>query len=97
MRPKLASAILALFSTLTLVALRHHGYWGLFQPLLTSWGGLQVLLDLAISLSMVMGWIWGDARRRGVNPYPWVVGALLTGSLAPLLYFTLRRDSSSQA
>ena len=77
---------LILFSALTALALWQHGYWGIFEPLLRSTAGLQVLVDLVIALTLFMAWMWGDARRLGRNPWPWIALTLLTGSFGPLLY-----------
>jgi Terpene cyclase DEP1 len=63
-----------------------HGLWGLFEPLLTTWAGLQVLVDLAIALSLFVVWMWRDARATGRNSWPWLVFTVAVGSFGPLLY-----------
>jgi hypothetical protein len=56
---------------------------------------LQMLLDLAIALFVVGGLVVRDAKARGRNPWPWVVGTVLVGSIAPMIYaFTRPRDGS---
>ena len=56
---------------------------------------LQLLLDLAIALFVVGGLVVRDAKARGRNPWPWVVGTALLGSIAPMIYALVRpRDGS---
>jgi len=49
-----------------------------------------VTVDLFIALSMVMGWIYVDAKQRGVSPWPYLVLTLGTGSVGTLLYLLVR-------
>ena len=56
--------------------------------------GLQVSADLCTSLTIGAVWMWGDARRRGLNPLPYVIALLFLGSGALLLYLTLRNVST---
>ncbi len=49
-----------------------------------------ILVDLCIALSMVMAWIYVDARRRGVSPWPYLLLTLGTGSVGTLLYLLVR-------
>lgn len=74
----------------TVLAVRAHGYAGIFRQQLASWGGIQVLLDLAIALALVLVWLWRDARARGSSPWPWVALTLAAGSFGPLLYLLTR-------
>lgn len=83
--------VLVLFGGLSSLALWYQGYWGIIQPHFQSFGGGQVLADLVISLTLVMVWMWGDARRTGRNPWPYIVATLLLGSFGPLIYLLLRR------
>lgn len=83
--------VLAVFTVLSALALWQHGYWGILEPHFTSFGGGQVLMDLVIALSLVMVWLWNDAKQSGRNPWPWVVVTLVAGSFGPLLYLLSRR------
>ena len=56
------------FSVLTAVALWNHGYWGIFKPNFKSFGAAQVFVDLVIVLSLIMVWMWRDAKATGRNP-----------------------------
>jgi hypothetical protein len=55
----------------------------------------QVTLDLVIALSMVLVWIWNDAKANGRNPIPWVIATLCTGSIATLAYFAFRPSTDT--
>ena len=82
--------VLAAFSVLSAMALWEHGYWGLFQHQLMNTAGLQVLADLGIALSLVMMWLWRDARQHGRNPWVWLLATLALGSFGPLIYLVTR-------
>lgn len=82
--------ILVLFGALTAAALWQHGYWGILAPHFQSFGGGQVLADLVIALSLVMVWMWRDARTTGRNPWPWLAATLALGSFGPLVYLLTR-------
>ena len=49
-----------------------------------------VTIDLFIALSMVMGWVYVDAKQRGVSPWPYLLLTLGTGSVGTLLYLLVR-------
>ena len=49
-----------------------------------------VMVDLTIALSMVLGWVYFDAKKRGVSPWPYIVLTLATGSMGTLLYILVR-------
>lgn len=87
-------ATLVLFGMLTAVALWQHGYLGIFAISFTSFGAAQILADLAISLSLFIVWMWRDAKATGRNAWPWIVGTLLLGSFAPLVYLLTRKPAS---
>lgn len=86
MQRTLLIVVLAAFSVFSALALWQHGYWGLFEPLLQTLGGVQVLLDLMLALSLFVVWMWRDAQASGRNPWPWLVLTLAAGSIGPLLY-----------
>jgi hypothetical protein len=84
---------LALFGALTAAALWQHGYWGIFEPHLKSFGGAQVFVDLLIALMLVLVWMWHDAKVRGRAIWLWIVLTLLAGSFGPLLYLLTRKPA----
>jgi len=73
------------------------GYVGIWQAGTESSGSLQILLDLVICCLIICSWIIADARSRGVNPYPWLVAVLSTGSLAILVYLLAREHQKSSS
>lgn len=85
----LAIVILVPFLALTLFSVAQVGYIGLFEYQLQSPAGWQVLVDLVIALLLVLLWLVPAARRRGKNPWPWLVATLFLGSIGPLLYLAV--------
>jgi Terpene cyclase DEP1 len=79
------------FAAFTLVVVAHTGFIGFYQQLLATWVGWQVFADVVISLSLVLAWMWTDARRHGRNWWPWAALTLALGSIGPLLYLLSRR------
>jgi hypothetical protein len=49
-----------------------------------------IMVDLVIALSMILGWVYVDARQRGVSPWPYLLLTLATGSVGTLLYVLVR-------
>ena len=49
-----------------------------------------IMVDLFIALSMVLTWLYADAKARGVNPWPYILLTLGTGSVGTLLYLLVR-------
>ncbi|MFN0162457.1 MAG: DUF2834 domain-containing protein [Burkholderiales bacterium] len=90
-------AVLLAFAALSGKALWQHGYWGLFEPLLKSSAGVQVLVDLVIALSLFLVWMFRDAKTSGRNPWPWLVVTLTLGSFGPLLYLLANKRTSGAA
>lgn len=88
-RRLLSIFLLIPFLALTGYALFDVGYIGIFDYLRHSSAGWQVLADLVIALLLLLTFLIPDAKRRGVNPWPWTIGTLLTGAIAPLLYLAM--------
>lgn len=87
---------LILFGALSAIALWQSGYWGILAPHFQSFGEGQVLADLVIALSLVMVWMWRDAKATGRNPWPWIVATLTTGSFGPLFYLLTRKSAAAK-
>lgn len=92
MQRKVLLVVLVLFGLLTAVALRQHGYWGILEPHFRTFGAAQVFADLVIALTIIMVWMWRDARATGRNPWPWIGMTLVLGSFGPLIYLLTRRS-----
>ena len=56
--------------------------------------GLLTVVDLLIALTVALSFIARDARRIGVNPAPYFVLTLFTGSTGILIYLIRYWDSS---
>ena len=82
--------VLLAFSALTVIAVVNHGATGILQYQLANSAGIQVLVDLVIALAFFLVWMWNDAKKRGVSPWPWLILTLIAGSFGPLIYFLLR-------
>jgi hypothetical protein len=90
MQRLLLTITLILFGALTAAALWQHGYWGIFAPLVQSLAGGQVLMDLVIALTLVLAWMWQDAKATGRKVWPWLIATLALGSFGPLIYLLTR-------
>lgn len=55
-----------------------------------NWWSLQIAIDLVISATFGGVWLYQDAKKRGINPLPWLVALPLTGSLSLLAYVVRR-------
>lgn len=95
MQRTLLIVILVAFSALTAVAVMEHGPQGIFAVAFGSTAGMQLFFDLVIALLLFMGWMWGDAKATGRNPWPWIVITLSIGSFGPLLYLITRKDTKA--
>jgi hypothetical protein len=87
--------VLISFSILTAIALWHHGYWGILEPHFKTFGAGQVLADLAIALSLMLVWMWRDAKDKGRSFLPWFVLTLIFGSFGPLLYLITQPSAAT--
>lgn len=83
----------AAFGILTAVAVWHHGYDGIFRYQIETWAGRQVLIDLVIVCTILIVWMWRDAKALGRNPWPWIALTLVAGSFGPLFYLITRKSS----
>ncbi|MCX4242931.1 hypothetical protein [Paraliomyxa miuraensis] len=79
------------FTVYSCLVVAEHGYFGFLEVASREPWALQMLIDLSIALLLVSSWIAVDARRRQRAAWPWLVGTLLLGSIAPLWYLALRR------
>lgn len=93
MQRTLRLVTLALFGALTAAAPWQHGYWGILEPHIKSFGGAQVFVDLVIALALVVVWMWHEADARGRNIWPWIVLTVAAGSVGALLYLLRRKPN----
>ena len=78
------------FAALTAYVVAQYGFIGLFEAVFANAATTLAMVDLMIALSMVVVWMWQDARERGVNPIPYTLLTLGFGSVGPLLYLIRR-------
>jgi hypothetical protein len=86
-------SVLVDFSALSAWAVWKHGYVGLFELAFSSWGSALLFVDLVIALSLVLVWMMGDSRERGLAFAPYALLTLAFGSVGPLVYL-IRRERS---
>jgi hypothetical protein len=82
--------VLTAFTALSFYAVEVHGYLGFFEAMASSPAGIAAFVDLVIALSLVIFWMWGDARERGLPFWPYAVLGLFLGSVGPLAYLIHR-------
>ena len=82
------------FSALTAWAVYQHGLLEIFELAFSSWGSALLFVDLTISLGLVLAWMFGDSRERGMSFVPYAALTLAFGSVGPLLYL-IRREGQT--
>ena len=90
-RVVLILVVLIAFGALTGYALYDVGVLGILRAASADSGAIQIFVDLVIVCALACVWMFFDGRKRGLNPWPYVVITLFTGSFGPLLYL-LRRE-----
>lgn len=97
-KKQIALAVLLFdFTAFTVYVVAQYGIVGLFEKAFANAATVLLLTDLTIALSLVMAWMWQDARARGVSPIPYLVLTLSFGSVGPLLYLIRRAGDASAA
>ena len=84
---------LLLFGSLSAAAIIEHGFIGIFLSPMQSLASTQIFFDLVISLTLVMIWMWQDAKATGRNVWPVLIATLATGSFGPLIYLLTRKST----
>ena len=95
-RTLVLSVVLAAFTAFSAYVVWEHGVIGLMERCFDNSATTLAFVDMTIALTLVMVWMWGDAKDRGVSPVPYVVLTLMLGSVGPLLYL-IRRDLGAPA
>jgi hypothetical protein len=57
--------------------------------------GAQIVIDFLIALSVALGFVIADARKRGVAYWPFLLMTLTLGSIGPLAYLIHRERATS--
>ncbi len=64
--------------------------------LFTNPWGIQIAVDLCIAATFGIQWLWRDAKSRGIEPLPWALAVVPTGSLALLAYAVRRTFADAE-
>ena len=92
-KPLLIFALIA-HGGITAGAIWMEGLAGIFAAIVQSYGSMQIFADLVIALTLVLVWMWRDAKNNGRNIWPWIVITLVAGSFGPLLYFIWGKEKA---
>ena len=84
------AVVLADFAALNAYAVAQYGIVGIFEAAFANAATTLLFVDLTIALTMVMVWMWRDARQHDINPVPYVALTLGLGSIGTLLYMVRR-------
>jgi hypothetical protein len=85
-------ALLLPFLALTTHVIATVGFAGFYAEALRSPATVLMGMDLAISLGLVLAWMWNDARETRTPFLPYLLVTLAIGVAGPLLYL-IHRDA----
>jgi hypothetical protein len=88
--------VLAGFLALTARALAANGYVGFFEQAFANSVVSVLAFDLVICLGLIFVFIYHDARKLGMSPWPYIAIGACFGVAGPLLYL-LRRLGRKEA
>jgi hypothetical protein len=88
--------VLAVFVVFSLEAFIEMGFVGFFAAHIANLATIQVFTDLVIALLILSGFLWVDARDRGLPFAPYFVATIFLGSIGPLAYL-IHRELASRA
>ena len=86
----LVIAVFAAFTVYTTGVVLDYGYTGFIDLALAGGWGAQVFIDLCIALVLFAIWMVPDGREQGINPWPYFIAILVTGSVGALAYLVHR-------
>jgi hypothetical protein len=85
-----ALAVFVPFTAFSVWVVLEEGFLGFVPAALDGRWGTQVFLDLCCALVLATFWLVPDARRRGINPWPFVLTCVPLGSIGALAYLVWR-------
>ncbi len=89
-RRALMAVVVLVFLVYTAVALLADG-WGFFtRPFTDSTSGGLIVTDLLVELALLSIAIYFDSRRRGRNPWAWIVVTMTLGAVGTVGYLLAR-------
>ena len=83
-------AVLVPFLVYSVFVVETEGYLGFITLALRERWGMQMLIDLGISLFLFGTWMRRDARERGIASWPYLVLCVAFGSIGALGYLVHR-------
>ncbi|MEM6730850.1 MAG: hypothetical protein AAF658_04805 [Myxococcota bacterium] len=86
----LALVVFVPFTAFSFWVIAGQGVVGLIDVVGREPWALQLLIDLVIGCSMVLGYAWADARQRGIIFWPFALGTLFLGTISLLAYYVAR-------
>ena len=82
-------ALVAFFTFSDYVALQD-GFFGFLTLALRERWGMQLLVDVGISITLFTLWMFRDAKEQRITPWPYLVACLSLGSIGALAYLVHR-------
>ncbi len=82
--------LLVVFGTFSTWVAFTHGPLGFLTLAAREPWGLQILLDVTISVGLFTMWMVPDARRKGITAWPYLIACIALGSLGALAYLVHR-------
>ena len=82
-----------ILTIITAIASLDYGVAGILHQALSNSASMQVLIDLAISLCIILVWMYFDAKKHNRKFFVWVIITFLIGVYGPLFYLLIRKKS----
>jgi hypothetical protein len=89
--------VLLLFLGFTIWVIESVGYVGFFEQALSSPVGIQLVVDVVLSLTLALVWMRNDSKASGVPFAPYLAVTLVLGSAGPLGYLLHRELRARRA
>jgi hypothetical protein len=90
MRLAVLVVLLIAFTLYSGFVVEAEGYLGFITLALREKWGMQIVIDLFISLTIAWAWLRHDAKARGITAWPYQVATVFIGSIAVLAYLIHR-------
>lgn len=86
------------FAGLTIYAFVTQDMFAFLGEMLQSAWGIQVVAEILIAVTFAAVWTYQDARKRGINPMPFIILTFCLGITGPLAYlFRLQFEKKEKA
>lgn len=84
--------VFILFLGFTSYCVMEFGFFGIMQEGMKNSATMQIFIDLAISLALILVWIYKDAKKHNRKFAMWLVITLIVGVFGPLLYLLTSKN-----